>query len=287
MSALAIVVGAGSGLAGGLLVPALIARIPEPVPEDGAADRTEHEQPPDAGSSHPEPGHGDSAAGETRPQAVAPGTSGPQQSTPRAAPRGLPPAPPKETYAHIAALPGLGWRSATASAAIGALLGWSLGWSWSLLVWLPLVPIGVALAVVDWRTTLLPTRVIAPAYALVILTTLAVAAVEGDWQVVTGAAIGWAVMGGAFLALWLIYPRGLGYGDVRLSGVLGIALGQLGWVVLLTGMYAGFLIGGLGGLLLAALRVVDRRRFPFGPFLLLGALTGVLAGPTLAQALGS
>ena len=74
----------------------------------------------------------------------------------------------------------------------------------------------------------------------------------------------------------------MGYGDVRLAGLLGIALGWLGWSELLTGVYAGFLLGGVGGLALSLLRLVDRRAYPFGPFMLLGALVGVLAGPAVA-----
>ena len=57
-------------------------------------------------------------------------------------------------------------------------------------------------------------------------------------------------------------PARLGYGDVRLSGVLGIALGYLGWGPLLVGVYAGFLLGGVGGGLLSVLRVVDRKAYP-------------------------
>jgi leader peptidase (prepilin peptidase)/N-methyltransferase len=64
--------------------------------------------------------------------------------------------------------------------------------------------------------------------------------------------------------------------------VLGIALGWLGWAELLSGVYAGFLLGGVGGLLLSALRLVDRRAYPFGPFMLVGALLGVLVGPHVA-----
>ncbi len=72
--------------------------------------------------------------------------------------------------------------------------------------------------------------------------------------------------------LWFVYPRGMGYGDVRLSGVLGIALGlpRLG-AQLVLGIYAGFLLGGVGGLLLSLLRLVDRKAYPFGPFMLAGA----------------
>ena len=70
----------------------------------------------------------------------------------------------------------------------------------------------------------------------------------------------------------------MGYGDVRLSGVLGIVLGYLGWGELLLGVYAGFLLGGIGGVVLSALRIVERKVYPFGPFMLLGAVVGVLWG---------
>ena len=63
----------------------------------------------------------------------------------------------------------------------------------------------------------------------------------------------------------------MGFGDVRLSGVLGIALGQLGWGPLIVGVYSGFLLGGVIGGLLSALRLVDRKGYPFGPFMLVGA----------------
>jgi leader peptidase (prepilin peptidase)/N-methyltransferase len=71
---------------------------------------------------------------------------------------------------------------------------------------------------------------------------------------------------------------------VRLSGVLGIALGYLGWGPLLVGIYAGFLVGGLGGALLSSLRIVERRSYPFGPFMFVGALVGGVWGETVAKA---
>jgi leader peptidase (prepilin peptidase)/N-methyltransferase len=238
------------GAFSGWWCPALIARIPEPEPEP-----------------EPEPDGGD--------QAEAP--------TPRSA---LPPAPPKELYADIAALPGLAWRTALAAGVAGAVLGASVGWSWSLLVLLPLAPIGVALALVDWRTTLLPTRVIAPTYAVTGLAVLVAALADQNRDDLVHALIGWAVMGGVFFVLWFIYPRGLGYGDVRLSGILGLALGHLGWPELATGIYGAFLIGGLGGALLSVLRIVDRKRFPFGPFMLVAALLAVAVGPWVTDRLG-
>ncbi|MCZ4500782.1 MAG: peptidase prepilin type [Marmoricola sp.] len=199
---------------------------------------------------------------------------------------GLPPPPPKEPYAAIAALPGLAPRCALASALVAAVLAASTGWTGALLVLLPLAPVGVALALVDWRTTLLPTRIIAPAYAVTVVAVLAAGVLDGDRDAVVRAGWGWLTMGGVFVLLWLIYPRGLGYGDVRLSGVLGLALGYLGWSTLLVGLYGAFLIGGLGGALLGLLRIVDRKRFPFGPFMLVAALVGVAVGPLVGRGLG-
>ena len=89
------------------------------------------------------------------------------------------------------------------------------------------------------------------------------------------------VYGGFFFVLWFVYPPGLGFGDVRLAGVLGIALGNLGWEALLLGIWTGSLLVGVLGLVLVRLGVVDRATTPFGPFMLLGALVGVLLGPAL------
>ena len=194
---------------------------------------------------------------------------------------GTGPREPKEPYAVIAATRGLAGRAALLSGVAGALVGWSLGWAWPLLFLLPLVPVGVALAIIDWRTRLLPTRVIAPTYVVLIALVLVCAAITRDTDDLVRAGWGWLVSGGLFLVLWLAHPRGLGYGDVRLSGVLGIALGYLGWGPLLVGVYAGFLLGGVGGGLLSLTGLVERRAIPFGPFMLAGALLGIVVGPEL------
>lgn len=193
--------------------------------------------------------------------------------------------PPKERYAAIAELPGLAAKASLASAAAGALVGAEVGWDWPLLFLVPLVPICVALAVVDWRTKLLPTKVIAPTYVLTVALVLVCFAVTRDTDDLVRAGLGWLVCGGSFFVLWFVHPRGLGYGDVRLAGVLGIALGYLGWGELLVGLYAGFLLGGVGGGLLSLLRVVERRAFPFGPFMLVGALVGVAVGDPVLRSL--
>jgi leader peptidase (prepilin peptidase)/N-methyltransferase len=197
------------------------------------------------------------------------------------------PAEPPEPFPDIARLPGLGWKSALAAAVAGAIVGVAVGWTWALVLWIPLVPVSVALAVVDWRTRLLPTAVIRPTYGLLVALVLLGWAVTGDTDDVVRAALGWLVAGGLYGLLWLIYPRGLGFGDVRLAGVLGIALGWVGWGSVTVGVYAGFLLGGVLGGLLSVLRIVERKGFPFGPFMLLGALVGLLWGEQLWSALVS
>lgn len=193
----------------------------------------------------------------------------------------------KESYAAIAALPGLAWKSATAGLVIGGAVGATVGLGWPLLYLVPLVPVGIALALVDWRTRLLPTRVIAPTYVGLVAVVLLLTAVTGDVGDLERAGLGWLVAGGLYLLLWVVYPRGMGYGDVRLSGVLGIALGHLGWSELVVGIYGGFLLGGVLGGVLSLLSRVDRKGYPFGPFMLLGALVGVVVGQPITDALYS
>jgi leader peptidase (prepilin peptidase)/N-methyltransferase len=138
------------------------------------------------------------------------------------------------------------------------------------------VPVCVALAVIDWRTRFLPTRLIAPSYlvvgALVVVSWL----LTGDGSALVMAAIGWIASFLFFFVQWFLYPRGLGYGDVRLAGLLGMALGWLGPVPLLLGIFLGFVLGAVGGGLLSLLRVFHRKHYPFGPFMVLGALLGAV-----------
>jgi leader peptidase (prepilin peptidase)/N-methyltransferase len=238
------------GLLAGSLVPVLIARIPEPV-----------EEPPE--ETEPAPTDAQVEAGEPVGETTEPD-------------------PPKEPYQSIARSRGLRAGASLVGGVSCAVLGGRIGWVPELTFLLYLVPVGIALAVVDWRTRRLPTALIAPSYAIVVALVLFSAWLDRDLGSLITAGWGWLVAGGTYLVMWLVYPRGLGYGDVRLAGVLGIALGYVGWSELLTGVYAGFLLGGLIGGVLSLLRVVDRKAYPFGPFMLVGALVGILLGPGVA-----
>ncbi len=244
-----------AGVAAGGLVPRMIAWLPEPEPEE--PDRAEEDADLSAEADHD---------GATEP--VEP----------------VEPVEPKELYADIAARPGLALQAALASGVAAAALGLVFGWNLSLLVVLPLVPVSVALAVVDWRTKLLPTKLIAPAYVVTLAAILLVWVVDSRAAFdLERTALGWLVYGGMFFLLWFVYPRGLGYGDVRLAGLLGLALGWVGWAELLLGIWAGLLLGGILGALLSL--VLRRRDYPFGPFMLVGALLGIVAGQPVVSGL--
>ena len=189
------------------------------------------------------------------------------------------PADDKQPYAEIARSPGLRLRSSLLAGVGAAGVGAAVGWTWALPFLLYLCVVGSALAVIDWRTRLLPTKLVAPSYLVVGALVLLAGGLERAGDDVIRSLWGWLAAGGVFWLLWRIYPRGMGYGDVRLAGVLGIALGYLGWGELLLGVYAGFVLGAVVGTLLSLLRLVDRKAYPFGPFMLLGAWVGVLFGP--------
>lgn len=191
--------------------------------------------------------------------------------------------PDKTPYAKLASTAGLGSGLAAVGTLVGALIGWRLGQTLILAVWIYLGAVGVLLAYVDARTRQLPTRIIAPSYAAVCVLVTAAGVIDGNLDGLVRAALGWLTMGGCYFLLWLAYPRGLGYGDVRLSGLLGIALGYVGWATLLTGLYFGFLLGGVGAGVLAVLGAQRRRQFAFGPFMLLGCLVAITFGSTIGR----
>jgi leader peptidase (prepilin peptidase)/N-methyltransferase len=188
-------------------------------------------------------------------------------------------------YATIAATPGLAARTAVASGLVGGSFGAALGWTGALLYLVPLVPIGVALMVVDARTTLLPTRIIHPTYVLLAVLIPLAALVDRDLDSLYRAGWGWLVIGAWFYVFWYLF-NAWGFGDVRLARVLGPALGYLGWYEMLMGLVLILLVGGLGGLVIGLVTRDLRRRVPYGPFMLVGSALAVVIGPWLARGLG-
>ena len=157
------------------------------------------------------------------------------------------------------------------------------GLGWAVPAYLALAFVCLVLAVIDASTRLLPNRITYPAFP-VMLGLLGVASVGlGDPGRLGRGLLAAAAVGALFLALALISPRGMGLGDVKLAPTLGLALGWLSWGTVAVGVFAGFLLGGLAGLAAIALLGLTRKSLlPFGPWLVAGALLGVLAGGDVA-----
>lgn len=166
---------------------------------------------------------------------------------------------------------------ATAGACAGLAL--ATGARPELAVWLVLAPLGVLLAVVDFRVQRLPDVLTLPlaGLALVLLGVMALVPEHaGAWPT---ALLGSLVLGGAYFLLFLVNPNGMGFGDVKLALGIGAVLGWYGWGTVVLGTFAGFLFGGLYGLGLVLMRRAGRKTsIPFGPFLIAGAYVGLLIG---------
>lgn len=192
--------------------------------------------------------------------------------------------PPRPLFADLARGTNLARNMAVVGALTGALVGWQLGWTPVLAAWAYLTAVCLVLGYVDLRTRLLPTQLIGPSYVVVVV--LLVAAALGDRSLdnLWHAVLGWVAMGGFYFVMWRVGPRGLGYGDVRLSGVLALCLGYLGWGALVTGLYAGFLLGGVGSLVLVlARRISLKTHVPFGPYMMAGTLVGLVWGSSFGS----
>ncbi|MFI8632296.1 prepilin peptidase [Microbacterium sp. NPDC077663] len=144
----------------------------------------------------------------------------------------------------------------------------------------------VALALIDVRTHRLPNAWVLPGYPILGGLLLVACLAGAPWSSLLRAVIGGLVLFAFYLVLRAA-GGGMGGGDVKLAGVLGMALGWTGWPALAVGAFAGFVFGGVyGAILLAARRAHRRTAVAFGPWMLLGAWTGILWGAETAARLG-
>lgn len=176
---------------------------------------------------------------------------------------------------------GIGLRYPMVEVATGLLFAW-VGWRWGFtftgLAWCGFAAAVVALACIDWDTTLLPDDITLP-----LLWAGIVAAALGLTSTRLPEAV-WGAVGG-YLSLWLIYwgfklltgKEGMGYGDFKLFAAFGA---WFGWPALVPIILMASVIGAVIGI---GIKLVGRLReggyVPFGPFLALGGLTAMVFGP--------
>lgn len=152
-----------------------------------------------------------------------------------------------------------------------------------LLAFLALAALTIALAIIDIEVQRLPNPIVLTGYIIAIVLLLPAALLLGRPEALLTALIGGAALFVFYLVVALIYPGGMGFGDVKLAGLLGLYLGYLGWPELIVGAFAAFLLGGIAALVLVLARHGGRKtRLPFGPFMLGGAWVGVVVGKPVA-----
>jgi leader peptidase (prepilin peptidase) / N-methyltransferase len=139
--------------------------------------------------------------------------------------------------------------------------------------------VSVTLTLIDVDVHRLPNGIVLPSYVVGVVL-FAVACILGSpWTDLLRAVVGMIAMLALYVALRLISPRGMGGGDVKLAGLVGLFLGWAGWGPLAVGAFAGFALGGLFGISLLVLRRAHRTTaIPFGPWMLAGAWVGLLWG---------
>jgi leader peptidase (prepilin peptidase)/N-methyltransferase len=170
------------------------------------------------------------------------------------------------------------------TAVVFVLLAVRIGLEPELVAFLYLGAIGVALALIDIDVKRLPNVIVLPSYVVTGVLLAVAALVDEAWDDLLRSALAMAALYGFYFLLALVYPKGMGFGDVKLAGVLGLYLGWLGWAEVVTGGFLGFLFGGVGGVLLIAVRRAGRKSMiPFGPYMLAGALVAILWGGALAD----
>jgi len=177
-----------------------------------------------------------------------------------------------------------------ATAATWAVLGWWAVADWA--VRAPLLPLvivlagaGIALSMIDIDHHRLPDVIVLPLYPVTVVGLVVAGLLGSSWPwaaALEGAGVWLLLIGG----LWLLSAgRGMGFGDVKVAPILGATLGWLSLGSSLVGLLAAFVLGGVVGLVLLLWRRAGRgTKIPFGPYLFLGALVGLLVGQSVWDA---
>jgi len=147
-----------------------------------------------------------------------------------------------------------------------------------------LAAVSIALTAIDLDTLRLPNAIVLPSYpiAAALLTVAAVG--TGEYLSLLRAALGGLALWAFYWVLHAIQPRGMGYGDVKLAGVLGMYLGWFGWSEVAVGAFLGFLLGGVVGIALMVAGAATRKTaIPFGPYMMAGTWLALAVGGAVGE----
>lgn len=185
----------------------------------------------------------------------------------------------------------ISWRYPAVEAVTGlgfvAITAWR-GLAPELPALLFLSAVTVALAAIDIDVQRLPDTIVLPSIPVaIILIGIGVAADSGatGWWPLVRALIGGVVLFAVYFAIVFVYPAGMGMGDVKLAALIGLYLGWFGWGPLAVGWFAAFLLGGVFAVVLMVVRRAGRKSaVAFGPWMLVGAWVGMIAGAPISHA---
>lgn len=156
--------------------------------------------------------------------------------------------------------------------------------SWALPAFLVLTAALIAISAIDLEHFIIPNRIVYPVGIAGAVLLFAAAAIGDDWGSFAGALVGGAGAFTFFFILHLVVPGGMGFGDVRLSLVLGLFLGWMGGMQVFGGLFLGFFLGAVIGMVLIAVGSRGRKQhIPFGPFLAAGTMIFVLFGDQIVD----
>jgi leader peptidase (prepilin peptidase)/N-methyltransferase len=162
----------------------------------------------------------------------------------------------------------------TIALVLGALAGLAAGWEATLPALIALALFATPLTMIDIETHRLPDRLVVTAAVVALALFAVAAATQHDWAPYLRALEAAAAVFAVLFALTLAAPGSFGFGDVKLGALLGGYLGWVGWAVACYGIFAGFLLGTVVAvILLITGRAGRKTAIPFGPTLVLGALT--------------
>ena len=143
---------------------------------------------------------------------------------------------------------------------------------------------GISLAVIDVDAGRLPNVIVYPSYPVVAALLVLAAFAQQDSSALFRAGIGALTLFLAYFAVAYLYPAGMGFGDVKLAGIIGGVLAFISYPVLAVGAFAAFLIGSVVGVT----KIVRHRQpagssIAFGPFMIAGALLSIFVGSAVAE----
>jgi leader peptidase (prepilin peptidase) / N-methyltransferase len=154
---------------------------------------------------------------------------------------------------------------------------------WRAVLLAPFAGLMVAISVIDTRHRRIPNRLVYPAF-LIAAAVIVVGDLAGGGLGALDAGIGLFAYGLGLMVIALISPKGMGMGDVKLAGLIGLVLGSIGLDLVAVAAGMGILLGGIGAIVALLAGAGRKSAIPFGPYLAAGAVISVFVGRQIADA---